>query len=238
MEINKGLADKKQEQYARRKQQLGVRGQLIGGLTKTDDELQETITGIDDMPPEVLLKIIFESGLTIQDIRRLCSINMRFREICQDDQLWDRMFMKEQLLNYKADPAYQEWLQERDTMPDNFIHWVAWDLQIRIHNFRLNAPDNTFSVEFILPPNYPEAIAVETNAHEEMLRSPFYKKIQHMFRFNDGVNSIIDLKERSEQIRLLYYLLENNYRIEVFDGEQIFPAIEGEMIKEVLFVIS
>lgn len=108
---------------------------------RSDEELNELVKPLDafpleKLPTDILLKIIFESGLSIAEIYRTCSINKKFREMINNTKLWDRVFIDRILANnkhmyskdreqYLNHPDFIKWQEDRKTMPNDFARLLV-----------------------------------------------------------------------------------------------------------------
>ena len=47
---------------------------------------------IGTLSHDVIYKIFVTSGQSVRDLRRLCSVNRRFREACADEYIWRKLY--------------------------------------------------------------------------------------------------------------------------------------------------
>jgi hypothetical protein len=108
---------------------------------RSDEELNDMVKPLEAfplerLPTDILLKIILESGLSIAEIYRVSSINKRFRDMMNNTQFWDRVFIDRFLANnkymqvkdreqYLDHPEFIKWREDRMTMPNDFVRILA-----------------------------------------------------------------------------------------------------------------
>ena len=112
---------------------------------RTDAELNAVVEKtwkdfpLEKLPSDVVYTLIFRTGLSVFDMMRLCSINQRFRAICQKREIWDKVFIERFVANktlseeefgqYRLAPEFAEWVEESKRMPRAFAHLIARSLK-------------------------------------------------------------------------------------------------------------
>lgn len=102
---------------------------LLMKRSRSEEQLA-AFAKLTDLPKDVVLKIILDSGLSIQDMMRLCQINVYFQRICRQPEFWDRLFVREILKyegsNYGELYQFKEWKYDRaHDMPNDMLHFIA-----------------------------------------------------------------------------------------------------------------
>ncbi len=111
---------------------------------RSDEELQDLVEGswkdfpLERLPKDLVFQLVAKSGLTIQEMQRLCSINRRFRSICQNPAIWDHIFIEKVIAvgpvadtdaaraPYVKTEVFTRWIQARRRMPDNVLRLLAF----------------------------------------------------------------------------------------------------------------
>jgi hypothetical protein len=134
---------------------------------RSDDELLQLVKPLIDIPeeqwiiqkvPDLIYRIFVQSGLSIADIQRARGLNRRIREILDNRNVWDTVF-----LMYVLTPAdggknglpFQSWIAMKTEYPNDYIRLITWILKKmvnipnnRLHTIRLFADSTEESIGF------------------------------------------------------------------------------------------
>lgn len=131
---------------------------------RSDAELRDLLGYFERVPRDVVYKILLESGLSVSDVKRMCSLNTDWsRRICSN-AFWDKLFIDRFLAKrrnmteadrapYYQSPAFLHWQQERAAgMTNNFAHLLRYAmLQDPMKDHTLYKPVRqslTFSIDY------------------------------------------------------------------------------------------
>jgi hypothetical protein len=189
-----------------------------------------------ELPPLVLCKIIVDSGLTISEMHRLCSINRSFRKLCKDASIWKRAFIekyakepgdKRSSADFKAwanDPIAKLWDADARALREyGFTHLLALHyvlLSTRKGNIPFVKKAEGFkSIEVYIELNR-NSIRIRDSRGQEMLseNSMAVRVAQHLKQLfglsnmhYDYMQEVALTVDRAQAVPLVYFLLEDGW---------------------------
>lgn len=105
----------------------------------SDAELEKWLSKfpLNNLPTDTLYHMIFEIGLSVRQLMRLCSISWKFRSICLDGGIWDRVFIdkfvatelpvtSESRREYIDTDKFRDWKRDSARMPERGVHLFAY----------------------------------------------------------------------------------------------------------------
>ena len=210
---------------------------------RSDEELIETAKPLEafpleQLPTDLILKIVLESGLSIAEIHRMAYLNKRFRDLLNNTKVWDKVFIDRFLANrknmteterseYYEHPEFIKWREQRMTMPNDFMRILARIYMDTLGGFRSNyrirfyRGSNDYVV--IRSPKQHEQFSMRTPLIVEpinnsiILRSEFEKylnfdrKDQRRFLFYTFYDFIFAIRMEMDELRFFYAMFMDGW---------------------------
>lgn len=185
---------------------------------------------LDRLPSDLVYTLVFRSGLSVLDMHRLCSINQRFRRICEERDIWDKAFIEhflamgkpvsdDEFKKYRETYDYEEWAEEAKEMPVGFAHLLARSLKELVEpelvrgdleaHIEFNE-DERMHEFFVMDWGHPDAFSGEAVVkHSSNYPSDLKKTMVAVGATGLGSSKYVP---RQKYVLLLYRLLEDGWR--------------------------
>ncbi len=214
---------------------------------RSDEELQEAADAmLKDFPFEKLMQyrdvmytLITRSGLTVPEMQRLCSINKRWRTVCEDKRLWEKLFIEKVLAKkklpdteaarepYYAMHEYAAWTRYKGMIPNDLVRLITlvYANSTRLELWKVQ--NNVYETVVLIDEGDEEYVAARVTNMKSIPRSIEFKIIGRSGLLHWAVR-------RHERVLVICTLLENgwhpldNKRQELLKCFICFAPAQGE----------